>query len=123
MDIKEMIELLKIGDIRVFDVSQSVYTISHTRNNTVIYFWDEYRFYKSYNNIEGLPSYDELVELLSSIVRIEKKFDSEYYPIWTKEDGLITQTEQFVRLKGRYYTITFLEQLIDKVKDLKKINL
>ena len=38
MDIKEMIELLKIGDIRVFDVSQSVYTISHTRSNTVIYF-------------------------------------------------------------------------------------
>lgn len=122
MDVKEMIDLLKSGGIRVFDVSQSEYSISHTCNNTVIYFSNG-GFYTSYSNIEGRKTYDELVEQLSRIIRIEKRIDSEYYPIWTKEDGLITQTEQFVRLKGRYYTINFLEQLIEKINDFKKINL
>lgn len=122
MEVKEMIDLLKSGGIRVYDVSQSEYSISHTCNNTVIYFSNG-GFYTSYSNIEGRKTYDELVEQLSRIIRIEKRIDSEYYPIWTKEDGLITQTEQFVRLNGRYYTINFLEQLIEKINDFKKINL
>jgi len=122
MEIKEMIELLKHGDIRVFDESQSEYSISHTCNNTVIYFWRG-GYYTSYSNTEETKTYNELVERLSRIIRVEKRIDSEYYPIWTKEDGLITQTEQFVRLKGRYYTINFLEQLIDRIYDFKKINI
>jgi hypothetical protein len=49
--------------------------------------------------------------------------DSEYFPIWTKEEGIINQSENFVKLKDRYYTITFLEQLIDKINEFKKINI
>lgn len=122
MKTNEMIELLKGGAVKVIDENQLEYTITHTCNNTNTYFWRG-GFYSAYRNIDDCNEYRQLEKLLSQIIRIEKYIDSEYYPIWTKEDGLITQTEHFVKLHDRYYTISFLEKLIDKVKEFKKINL
>lgn len=122
----EMIEFLKreskLGNVRVED-SYGIYEISHTCNDTVIYFWAG-GCYASYNNHdENNSSYQGLLKRLTQVNRIEKYMDKQYYPIWTKEDGLITQTESFVILNGRYYTIKFLEQLLDKITDFKKINI
>ena len=117
-----MIEFLKQDGIHVIDASQNEYSISHTCNNTNMYFWRG-GFYDSYGNSEGANGYDNLLKRLSTIIRIEKRIDSEYYPIWTKEDGMINQTDKFVKLKGRYYTVEFLEQLIDKIIEFKKINI
>ena len=98
MEAKEMIELLKLGDIRVVDQSQVEYEIKHTCHDTTVYFWNGGN-YSSYDK-ENEEKYAKLVERLSRIVRIEKEINSKYYPIWTKEDGLIPQNEYFVRLKG-----------------------
>jgi hypothetical protein len=122
LEANKMIELLKKGDIRVVMESQSIFTISFTCNNRVIYFHNS-GSYDSYSvNPSGL-SYKNLLGRLSSIIRIEKIIDSEYYPIWTKEDGEIIRGENFVKLRGRYYTIYFLEQLIDKISEFKKMNI
>ncbi len=122
MEALEMIEFLKQGSIRVVGSNQSVYTINHTSNDTVIYFWNS-GYYSSFSNEPEGRNYNSLLEKLSTIIRIEKEMDSEYYPIWTKEDGIIQQGENFVRLKGRYYTVRFLEKLIDQIIDFKKINI
>ena len=124
MEVKEMIEFLKLGNLRVIENSQRDYGISHTCKNTVIYFTKEgSSIYDSYGNYKDSKTYNDLLIRLSRIVRIEKKMYGEYFPIWTKEDGLITQTEKFVKLRGRYYTINFLEQLIDKISEFKKLNI
>lgn len=56
------------------------------------------------------------------MVRIEIIHNDEYYPVWTEEDGIIQLNQAFVRLNGRYYTIPFLEGLINKFNDIKAIN-
>jgi len=123
MEAKEMIEFLKQESIRVIDEDQNTYRISHTCNDTVIYFWQG-SFYSSYNNDdETNDTYLELLKWFPRIIRIEKEMDSEYFPIWTKEDGEIMQGVSFVKLKGRYYTINFLEKLIDQIREIKNINI
>ena len=122
MEAKEMIDLLKLGRIRVITENQTVYDVAHTCNNTNTYLWSNGR-YNAYGNYEGANGYDQLLTVLSRIIRIEKKIGTEYYPIWTKEDGVITQSDKFVKLKGRYYTTEFLEQLIDKIIEFKNINI
>ena len=117
-----MIELLKLGAIRVIDENQNEYTITHTCNDTNTYFWKG-GFYAAYRNIDDCEQFKFLAQRLTEIIRIEKFMDSEYYPIWTKEEGLITQNENFVKLNGRYYTIAFLEQLLDKITEFKRINI
>ena len=126
MDKKEIIELLKQGSIKVIEKNQQEYRITHTCNNTTIYFWltGNDGLYSSYvNNDENCVTYHYLLKRLDDVIRIEKEFDNEYFPIWTKEDGLINQSEIFVKLNGRYYTIKFLEQLLLKIKEFKKINI
>jgi hypothetical protein len=122
MEVNEMIELLKQGSIRVITDNQTAYFVTHTCNNTNTYFWNNGR-YIAYGNYEGANGYDQLQTVLSRVIRIEKHIDTDYYPIWTKEDGVITQSDKFVKLKGRYYTTAFLEQLIDKIIEFKKINI
>jgi hypothetical protein len=118
----KMIELLKNGDIRVVTEPQIIFSISFTRKNSVIYFHNN-GLYDSYSVSPSGLSYKTLLGRLSLIIRIEKRIDSEYYPIWTKEDGEIMRGENFVKLRGRYYTIYFLEQLIDKISEFKKMNI
>ncbi len=57
---------------------------------------------------------EKLDQRLNSIIRIEKKYNDRYYPIWTKDDGIIDINEKFVRLNGKFYTIAFLEDLLRK---------
>jgi hypothetical protein len=66
---------------------------------------------------------NELSKKLDKVVRIEIPYEGEYYPVWTKEDGIIDLNEKFVRLNGRYYTIPFLENLINKVNEFKRLNI
>lgn len=122
MDAKEMLKLLEQGLIRVVFENQTTADIRHTHGVEVIYFWNG-GYYSSFVKDENNPYYGKLLKKLSEIIRIEKLMDNKYYPIWTKEDGLITQTEDFVKLNGRYYTISFLESLIDKISEFKKINI
>ncbi|HAH22806.1 MAG TPA: hypothetical protein DCL77_03415 [Prolixibacteraceae bacterium] len=123
MEPTEMIKLIIDGTIRVFfDGSEYSFTPELNRNNT-FYFWLNPQSYDSYKNVKIDHPDANLIARLSTLTRIEKLMGSEYYPIWTKEDGLITQTENFVRLNGRYYTIQFLEELLDKITDFKRINI
>lgn len=115
MEVKEMIQFLNQESIQVIYDSEQVFSISHT--SCKIYFWNG-GFYNSYEEND-----ERLISVLSSIVRIEKKIDSEFYPIWTKEDGIINQNENFVKLNGKYYTIKFLELLIEQIREFKKINI
>ena len=62
-------------------------------------------------------------QTLNKISRVERKIEKEYLPIWTKEDGLIENNEKFIKIKGKYYTIKFIENLFDKISEFKKINL
>ncbi len=127
MEPKEMIEFLKQDSLRVFEGSYTVYDIRHTNSETTIYFWNFNGYPNSYssyvNNQEDSGSYQSLLKRLSEITIIEKRIDSEYYPIWTKEDGLITQNENFVRINGRYYTIKFLEQLLSNISESDSIKI
>jgi hypothetical protein len=120
MEGREMIEILKQGD-QLIDEFNHDYDLKFSRNYSVIYFWRSglYALYDT-NNEEH---YDLLLKRLDQIVRIDKKIDSEYFPIWTKEDGIITQSDKLVRLKGKYYTIVFLEKLIDRIIEFKKISI
>jgi hypothetical protein len=127
MEPKEMIEFLKQGSLKVYEGKDMVHTISHTCNGTNIYFYDHrssQTYYSSYNNNnEESESYQQLLKRLQGIHRIEKLIDSKYYPIWTKEDGIIIQSDKFVKLNGKYYTIKFLEKLLKKFKDFQNINI
>lgn len=123
METMDMIKFLRqdINDdsIRVICDTEEVYRIENKSNS--IYFWrGNYELFDIYEDINKLDH--KLIKKLSKIVRIEKKMDSDFFPIWTKEDGLINQTENFVKLNGRYYTIKFLEQLLIKIQEIKKIN-
>ena len=62
---------------------------------------------------------DGLIERLSYITRVEKNIDGQFYPIWTKEDGEFENTVNFVKLNGRYYSIVFLEQLLNIIAKVK----
>jgi hypothetical protein len=123
MDTLDMIRFLRqdLSDdsIRVISDTDDIYRIQNRSHS--IYFWKfGYERFDIYEDINKLDQ--KLIIKLSNIVRIEKKIDSDYLPIWTKEEGLITQTDQFVRLNGRYYTIKFLEQLLTKIQEIKQFN-
>lgn len=82
-------------------------------------FWNQPRRTTPYFDVEC----EELTKRLNDVVRIEISHNGDYYPVWTKEDGIIELNQMFVRLNGRYYTIPFLEDLINKVQDFKTINI
>ncbi len=129
MEAKKMLEFLQKGGNPVYDESLSPFRVFFTRGNSIIYFYkitaeganghfDSYQIYDETGKIV-----QAVLDRLASLVRIEKEMDSEYYPIWTKEDGEITQTENFVKLNGKYYTIKFLEQLLNNINEFKRINI
>jgi hypothetical protein len=43
--------------------------------------------------------------LLKGYALDERRFEKEYLPIWTKEDGIIQNDEKFIKIKGKYYRI------------------
>ena len=59
-------------------------------------------------------------EYLNAIVKVEKEIDGEFFPIWTREDGIVKDYEQFVRINGRYYTIAQLEHIFSAIESIKK---
>jgi len=94
-------------------------------NDSSVYF-RHYNGGKSYQNYDRYY-WDETEKILSYmdlIVRIDKKLDSDYYPLWTVEEGFVKEGETFIKLRGKYYSATFLEKLLDSIDRLKsQINL
>ena len=89
MEPTEMIEFLKQESLRVVLDNQQIRIIKHTCNNTNIYFWNGQNYTSYKNHDTNDPFYHSLLAMLHSIIRIGKKIADEYFPIWTKEDGLI----------------------------------
>lgn len=94
-------------------------------NDSSIYF----RHYNGGNSYSTYDRYywdemDKILSYMDLIVRIDKKLDTEYYPLWTLEEGFVKEGETFIKLRGKYYSATFLEKLLDSVDRLKsQINL
>lgn len=118
---EQIIELLKEPNLRVFDKNNVEYMVKHSSGYNTIYFWAGGFYDRFATEIE--EDYKNLIQWVPNLQRIEKEMDSEYLPIWTKVDGIIDINEKFVRLNGRYYTINYLEKLLDKIKDFKNIEL
>ena len=119
MNLEQFIRDLNEGWVKVVDQDQRVSYVERKRLVSSFYFWSEPRWAPPYDVFSG----EELTKKLNKIIRIEIPYENDYYPVWTKEDGVIDLNEKFVRLNGRFYTIPFLEDLIRKVGDFKKINI
>ena len=94
-------------------------------NNSSVYF-RHYNGGKSYSTYDRFywDETDKILSYMDVIVRIDKKLDTEYYPLWTIEEGFVKEGEKFIKLRGKYYSATFLEKLLDSVDRLKsQINL
>lgn len=112
MNKEEILSLLDQDSIRIVTDFQAIQYVEVSGSS--VYF----RFIPNSGRqgpYERFPRSDEkLDQRLNSIIRIEKKYIDQYYPIWTKDDGIIDINEKFVRLNGKFYTITFLEDLLRK---------
>ena len=53
-----------------------------------------------------------LLDFLKDTKIVERMIDGVYYPIWTREDGVLRDPDKKVFIKGRYYTIAELEDII-----------
>lgn len=85
-------------------------------NNCSIYFQRE----GTYNRFE-LDEDERIAKYLNDfVVRIEKKMDDEYFPIWTREDGIIEDYSHFVKVRGKYYSIKQLESIFEEIEAIKK---
>lgn len=85
-------------------------------NNCSIYFQRE----GTYNRFE-LDEDERIAKYLNDfVVRIEKKMDDEYFPIWTREDGIIEDYSHFVKVRGKYYSIKQLESIFEEIETIKK---
>ncbi|WP_104381715.1 hypothetical protein [Sphingobacterium sp. HMA12] len=116
MELEKFIRDLKKDWVKVVEESQRIQYIEISGAFT---FWNQNRRTSPYTTLYG----DELAEKLDKIIRIEIRQEGEYYPVWTREDGIIDLNEKFVRLNGRYYTIPFLENLINKIDEFKRLNI
>ncbi|MBQ7422184.1 MAG: hypothetical protein IJV27_08595 [Prevotella sp.] len=67
----------------------------------------------------SLNDNEKIANYLSHVVRVEKSFDGEYYPIWTREDGVIEDFTRFVKVRGKYYSIKQLESIFERIETLK----
>ena len=114
---QDIFTLLQQND-RIWDSGGYSRTVDFNLSHSVVYF-------KGVTNYKQLDTANkgEISDYLSNIVRIERQFEGETHPIWTIEDGIISQNEKFVRLHGKFYTIKFLEELIDKIKEIKNLNI
>lgn len=119
-----LLELIKENGLLVYEES-GVYVIQLNTSNTSIYFTQNggNEYYTRYSLSKEDKTYISLIERLTKINRVEKKIENEYLPIWTIEDGLIENNEKFIRIKGKLYTIRFIENIFDKISEFKKINL
>ena len=52
------------------------------------------------------------------VVRIENEINGEWKPVYTKFDGVITPEEPLVKVGSKYYTLKFLEDIINQNKNL-----
>ena len=87
-------------------------------NNCSIYFQREGG--GTYNRFE-LDEDERIAKYLDDfVVRIEKKMDDEYFPIWTREDGIIEDYSHFVKVRGKYYSIKQLESIFEEIETIKK---
>ena len=87
-------------------------------NNCSIYFQSEGG--GTYNRFE-LDEDERIAKYLDDfVVRIEKKMDDEYFPIWTREDGIIEDYSHFVKVRGKYYSIKQLESIFEEIETIKK---
>lgn len=85
-------------------------------NNCSVYFQRE----GTYNRFE-LDEDERIAKYLNDfVVRIEKKMDDEYFPIWTREDGIIEDYSHFVKVRGKYYSIKQLESIFEEIETIKK---
>ena len=85
-------------------------------NNCSIYFQRE----GTYNRFE-LDEDERIAKYLDDfVVRIEKKMDDEYFPIWTREDGIIEDYSHFAKVRGKYYSIKQLESIFEEIETIKK---
>ena len=94
-------------------------------NNFSVYFrhYNGRNSYSTYDRFSWTEK-DAILSYMDLIVRIDKKLDTEYYPLWTVEEGFVKEGETFIKLRGKYYSATFLEKLLDSVDRLKsQINL
>jgi hypothetical protein len=119
MEPKELYEFLLEG----YSPSNSIWVyfeIGQPRrfwhNSVSVYFQDEAGYYDSF----GLCEKENIYKYVSRIVRVEKKFGEERYPIWTIDDGIIEDFTHFVKIRGKYYTINQIECIFDKIEEIKK---
>lgn len=121
---EELIELIQEGGLKVYEGNE-IYETRLNSPRTSIYLTETRTnyYYARYSLNKSDKTYLEFIERLSRINRVERRFEKEYLPIWTKEDGIIQNDEKFIKIKGKYYTIKFIENLFDKINEFKKINL
>ena len=105
--------------LRFIDINQTEIRHGFASAGTIS-FW--------YNGGWGLdcgfnPTDTSLKNFLSTFIRVEKLIGTDFFPIWTKEDGEILANEIIIKLNGRYYTAKYLEMLLNKVSELKELNL
>ena len=84
-------------------------------------------YFRHYNGQSTYSTYDrfgwneteQILNYMDHIVRIDKKLDNGYYPLWTLEEGLVKEGINFIKLNGKYYSATFLENILNQINNLK----
>ncbi len=61
---------------------------------------------------------NEIYAFFRKVVRIENEINGEWKPVYTKFDGVITPEEPLVKVGSKYYTLKFLEDIINQNKNL-----
>ena len=52
-----------------------------------------------------------------NIIRVERKVDDVFYPIWTKIDGDIDANVEIIKINNRYYSKRFIEKVFSQLKE------
>ena len=97
------------------------YSVYYKSNRTNMYF-SQTLYYE--NHRELVYDHNTLKHISNEqldIVRVERKSDNgEYYPIWTRVDGDILDSECFLNINGKNYTRKFVEELFTQMTKLNK---
>ena len=97
------------------------YSVYYKSNRTNMYF-SQTLYYE--NHRELVYEHNSLKHISNEqldIVRVERKSDNgEYYPIWTRVDGDILDSEGFLNINGKNYTRKFVEELFTQMTKLNK---
>lgn len=92
-------------------------------NGSSVYFYWQGGTYCRFDLTESCRKHNSknLLADVLKIIRVEKKFEDKWLPIWTFADGFIdTDFQNFAYIHERYYTFKELEQIIEEVKLLKQ---